>query len=1025
MANSSTDAIRDTIQQLHAAMEGLRTNAPEPLAAAVQDYAAAVAEVNGRLRAAHALLRQGRRADAVHACDIEPSVLESVAELDYTDQSLDSWLPTFDELGIPQPQRILTNLAAELNAAYDVSYQLANLMRRHRLLAIGRGPLEDRVDVLRRIIEIDPDNPAWQEDLANYENVCKRALLDELARLGGLPAAAVTQLIVGRIKTLVRQLSSADWLEPLDSAAVRRVQAVLSAVDQARALAELEQVAVQLANAHAAGNLYRVGELGDRWRELTAHATLPPDHRALEGAARALEWFSEERNRAAIEVAEQQAVEDLWRHVHQSLPSTPRAARTAARNLHAALVRIPAPQASHAARTDRDKLHAAVSRKFFELQRVVLWYWGRVVTAAVATIAIVALAAFLVWRDYDRRRVVGDVRKEVVNDLLAREKGKDGRKAWKERVDRHGWLDEHPIAVEIKDKIEKLEQGAELKGKNADFHIEQAKLEVDRYVKPQIEEVEHFDCQAGGINTILDAKQKVESALERARTQLDEADKAIGFVRDQLGDGGADPLLDKHKSARGLLDNSKSHFDGSLKAATCGIKDQLKEDLDALERNPNAPNRRHECERVEQRIDEFEPLDRQAAGSLRARLLKLDDRERENSGTESLVATLDRAARSGLTDYLDAVASPATKPEVRELGDSLARVAADRPAIEAAVTWSALADAWAGDLSCDQATAARWRQALELAMKTNPLPNYGPEEIERLERLLAWFTERGERETRHVERLRETLEAPVMKPGVLMVEVEGKGRYYTRNPEMNDRKFFCTEEKLVRSLETAAKASGPAPQTALATELRHRLDSVTTGKTDYEEGFIDILSLLDGKPPFQNCDPILQCKLIGHVVDALEERALFTDSKPLLKLSDRIAEKVGSAPHWVDPEKRDPEVAKGAKSIINDREKLVAQVVQDYSDRRTALENRPASSRSLVFHGWLDRRAGPEELRLCREGRGADGGLYVVTTGADGFELVAVGRIHDGKHILDATPRLTFGQPVFLSAPTESQLDFK
>jgi hypothetical protein len=310
-------------------------------------------------------------------------------------------------------------------------------------------------------------------------------------------------------------------------------------------------------------------------------------------------------------------------------------------------------------------------------------------------------------------------------------------------------------------------------------------------------------------------------------------------------------------------------------------------------------------------------------------------------------------------------------------------------------------------------------------METEPRPHCEPEDTERLERLLACFEERDERETRHVERLRQTLEEPIMQPGVLVVRDDDKnGRYYTRSPEMNARKCFLTEEKVGRFLEAAADARDPAPQAALAKEILLRLGSITAGRTVYEEGFIGILALLDGKSPFRNCDPILQCKLLGLVVDALEERAMFAESEPLLKLSDRIADDVGSAPRWVDPENRDEEVAKAADSIIN-KEPLVARVIQDYRDRRAALESRPEFIRQIIFHGWLDKRAGVEELRVRRDSRGADGGLYVVTTGEDGFEFVAIGRTREGKPTLDAKPRLTFGQPVFLAAPTEGPLDSK
>jgi hypothetical protein len=1012
MPTRSIDVIRDAIQQLHAAMDGFRTDA-EPLAAAVQDYAAAVAEVNSRLRAAHALLRQGRRADAVHACDIEPNILECVSELDYSDQSLDAWLPTLEELGIPRPQRIQSDLASELSSAYDVGHQLASLMRQHRLLAIGRGALDERVHVLRRIIENDPENPAWPEDLAAYEAIFKSELSDELERLGRLPANSITQPIASRIKKLVRQLSSGDWLEPLDGSAVRRAQAVLNSVVRIRALAELDQLAGQLADAHATGNLSRAGELMERWYELGSHVTLPSDSPALERATRCLDWVTEERNRVATVLDAQHAADELRILAMQGAPTTPRAARTAADNLRAAVLRLQAIPASPGNADDHSLLLAEAADRLRRLQSVAHWFWTKIVIGGVVTIALVGLATAQAWRHSDRSRVVADVRKDVLDHWLANDKAAKSRAAWEKWCARYPWLDDDPIAAEMTTKVTKLEKQAADEECNAKRYVEDAASLIERQVTPQIVMVETFDAQAGDIQAILDARQFILSAIPRADAQLGRALKAIAFVRDQLGDTAANSLADELNRVQASLDDSKPRFDRQLRAVTTRVQDRINGDLAKLEEELMGPGSRVERDRVRARIDQFQTLDGKAATSLHDRLQKLVELEQRELAVKSLTADLDRAARDGLDDYLDAVAMKATDPGVGELAESLLKVAADRPAIEAAEKWSALTNAWGGNLSCDQTTAAKWRQALELAMDTEPRPACAEEETERLEQLLTCFKERDQREAPHVELLRQDLEQPVMQPGVLVVQ-GAKGRYYTRNPEMNGRKCFLTEEKLGRFLEAASEANTPAPQVALSKEILRSLDSIIAGRTIYEEGWIRILAMFDGKSQFRNCDPILQCMLINRVVDALKERAIFAESEPLLKLADRIADEVGRAPRWIDPENRDEDVALKAERIVTKTD-LVASVIQDYGERRAALERRPLFSSRIIFHGWLDKQRGVDELRTHRDVRAADGVLCVVRTGKDGFELVGIGQNRGGKAILDHKPWLTFGQPVFLA----------
>jgi hypothetical protein len=299
----SIETMRDSSLALLRAMEAFRRESPGDLMTAVEAYADIATSLNDRLRAAHVLLRQGRTAESLHACEAEPNVLECVAELDAVDRAIDAWRPTLEELGIRCPERLQADAAADLNAAYDVNHQLAHLMKTHRLLAIARGSLEDRVATLRAIAHLNPENPVWLEDLAEYEHECKAELEAELTRLARTDAAEVTEAVVARARRIVKELADPVWQEPLP---VQRVpQTPKNALSRLRAdlaLQELESLTGMLAAAHAEGDVEQAESLCERWEKCARRARLGADSPLGLQARACLDWVHAtvlERNAAA------------------------------------------------------------------------------------------------------------------------------------------------------------------------------------------------------------------------------------------------------------------------------------------------------------------------------------------------------------------------------------------------------------------------------------------------------------------------------------------------------------------------------------------------------------------------------------------------------------------------------------------------------------------------------------------------------------------------------------------------------
>ena len=149
------------------------------LRSAAADYSVACDDVNERLRRCGALLRQGLRSEAIQLADIEPNLLDLVATLDFPERR--QWEEVAQFYGIVPSAPLLFDVAADLNEAYAIEQPMADLLRQHRLLALARGPLKQRIGTLRSLIQADENNPVWRDDLQTFETERLKELQHEVA----------------------------------------------------------------------------------------------------------------------------------------------------------------------------------------------------------------------------------------------------------------------------------------------------------------------------------------------------------------------------------------------------------------------------------------------------------------------------------------------------------------------------------------------------------------------------------------------------------------------------------------------------------------------------------------------------------------------------------------------------------------------------------------------------------------------------------------------------------------------------
>ena len=192
--------IVDDIQNMIYAAAMVDRGTVEPIA---EEYRTVCININRRIRDIGMLLHRGLRSEAIHQAEIEPPLLDVVTTLDFPE--LPQWLDLTTRLGIGRAPALLIDTAAELNDAYADEKPLENLLRTHRLLAIGRAPIAARISTLRKIAKFDFKNNVWNEDLKEYEEVRFGELRYEIAQ-------ACKQNNLKALTALKSELDESDWI---------------------------------------------------------------------------------------------------------------------------------------------------------------------------------------------------------------------------------------------------------------------------------------------------------------------------------------------------------------------------------------------------------------------------------------------------------------------------------------------------------------------------------------------------------------------------------------------------------------------------------------------------------------------------------------------------------------------------------------------------------------------------------------------------------------------------------------------
>ncbi len=239
--------------------QGQLQEVTEEIRQAATDYAALCVSANERLRKCSTFLAQGLRSEAIHLADETPNLLDLVAALDLPDPQV--WQDFCQNNGLPVPPPLQLDRASQLNDAYALDQPLEHLLGQHRLLALARGPVRQRLALLRQIAGVDAANPSWERDIRVFEK----------ARLKELPTAfynAVKNRDGSGINSLMKEVNETQWLEPVPADLSTAVSDAFNRTQRAKVEAELRKLVEPLREAYTARSFHECQAMVAQWKKI-------------------------------------------------------------------------------------------------------------------------------------------------------------------------------------------------------------------------------------------------------------------------------------------------------------------------------------------------------------------------------------------------------------------------------------------------------------------------------------------------------------------------------------------------------------------------------------------------------------------------------------------------------------------------------------------------------------------------------------------------------------------------------------
>jgi len=1033
--NYSINDVRRVVRHLELAMESLQISDLSDLEAAMADYSRLVQYCNQRLLDAHDNLRDGNRSHAIELVEKDPNILDCLQELDTVDSKIPEWHDTLDLNNIRKPERVLSEFAEALSQQYDVKHQLAEELRAHRLLAIGNGPIEQRVAIMRRMLRLDPENKLWRQDLTDYERHCQTQLRDEIRRLDKGLASGVTPQAAARVAFIIKQLEDVSWQDPVDAAVIRDARQVAKKVRRLAARAELGRLAQTMRCCHDAADADRAPLLLAHWRRLVDTASLTDSDPLVTENDDLLRWHERCAERQA---SREELVEEVGRLsalISRPIPGRRGAAGELRDALRAAQQRVNAAAGQLDDNANAAQWIQAATARIKAVEQRMATSSLLVAVAASGAVAFVGVCGFLLWQASETRatraalvarieslRSVG--RHLDVNGIVALAAAK---------------LRDH---AEIRESVERVDHEID--------QSQKAAAEIQRSLDDAVERIaaasESVLAEAA-YRSLDDAASTaaraaaadlvaIETALNGARKLLSDAHRSV-FLHD-------DRFEEQITDLQAQADRQRSKHRRWVASLRDTERERLGKRLDSLAAVDGSSSISAPLANVEAEIKSLESFSGADDRALRARVAEVRDRAQETAVLDTVRRDLNRASSQGPEAVLVALELATGDMGDGKRGQQAREVAQSRPAVAAVLAWSEAARTWRKEIFGPKPALADWLAAIQSADKgappsDNAAGDTAKAKLDDLSQCLRQMTADEDTDEQDLKPLSDYLRSRIFGDDVMEADVDGQSVYFLM-PIGNGRpRRFLDEDALDDGPNATAREVGEqiatgktrkAAHEPLAVALKQIVRDIRKGTICFDQGLMSMIAVLLGQPAGgPRADELLRTRLLNDVINLAMSRHLLQENKPLERLQEQLASKVGEGMAWVlrrDPVKKraiDPEARLAAENILEEGAENLQKIEAGFRARLENLGTPPSFCRRLEYAGWIDDSG--QEPQVSGTPREMPSGaavipLFTVVVASDDeadWSLVDCGRLQNGIFKVRTIAPAMFGRPLFIERP--------
>ncbi|MCA9015742.1 MAG: hypothetical protein KDA77_10465, partial [Planctomycetaceae bacterium] len=924
-----------------------------------------VTRINSRLRRCDALLGQGLRSEAIQLAEQEPDVLTAVSYLDFAEW--DEWADLVRQAGLKVAPEMLLETAAELNQSYTVESALEDHLKQHRLLALARAPLSKRLMVMRKIVNLDTDNPVWQDDIEVFERQRFEQMRSELQR-------ASQQGDVDCLAALEEELTTIAWLSPPPKKLISQARSAHRHCRIQKAEQELKQLESKLTEAFAELDLEKARPLRSRWNALLQIAGPNPSESLRETqqlVQPALNWLDEEDQMQIKEQAYQQALFNLEQAI-----SDQRSAEDL-QELYHEVTRTGRDLPVHLYQRYTGSMHYQETRS---RRRFVLMVSGTIVTLLMVGL----LLGYLIQRSNQQQEIAAHT---AALDEMITSGNLIRADEYRTQLEPQAWIMESPEIQQLSSRLD----GA-LTQEQGRIHQFQAKLDqVTEQVHPEmnweeISQVESVFLKISPLAVTDEEKVRLERlklSLSRERAQLqkqvdDQFQQDLNMFTERIQSLNAEEMVNVNNALTSLDElQQRKHVSPSLKNDLPKLKVVLQDQQALMRRN--------------------------------------EDLQRQYRQISMAVGNYDRYQKS-LEDYI--LKFPGTKHaiEFKKIIDQ------ELPLWKQLEQWEQLQHDWSQlqirQLSPQAATELLARlKKLESEEKTLPVPEMVKQLRPAVEAISARVNENQEPAYSN---LLEILQGPLYSNLNMVLTLDGK-RYYTIHPpqELGARlifdKFnnisltrsekFSIEKSDVRLPEKQPEKEDVLDWSSSQSKFTRKMTVEIPQALDgsWETTFLNLLEALYND---EQMEPILKYQLLRSVLEIGSQGSLPLQKVFAGDLKNLSDVNVDPAANWIDP--GDPR-AQFARKQVTDKLKTLSSPLKKQAviDKQLNESGKHKQTVKYKWIGWISRNAqGEPVIRFDVDHPPRETGeLIVIAAEKDTNPIFqTVGNIDQGKIKLGTLP---------------------